>query len=116
MTAGHSSGLQIELNSVTFRRLLRLAAIILLAFLAIYLAANLGLAGVYTYALTHPGCEPAPKRLAGLPEPEVIWLTSADGRSLEAWYYPGRNGAAILVAGGMGGALGDSLPPVEFLV
>jgi hypothetical protein len=94
MTAGHSSGLLIELHSVTSRRILRLAAIILLVLLGIYLAANLGLAWVYTYALTHPGCDPSPKRLAGLPDPEVIWLTSADGRSLQAWYYPGRNGAA----------------------
>src|SRR5512139_975553 len=116
MTAGHSSGLPIELYSVTSRRILRLAAIILLVLLAIYLAANLGLAWVYTYSLTHPGCDPAPERLAGVPDPEVIWLTSADGRSLQAWYYPGRNGAAILVAGGMGGALGDTLPPVAFLV
>ena len=101
---------------MTFRRFLRPAAIILLAFLGIYLAANLGLAGVYTYVLTHPGCDPAPEYVAGLPEPEVIWLTSAEGRSLQAWYYPGKNGGAILVAGGMGGALGDNLPPVEFLV
>ena len=101
---------------MTARRFLRLAVLILVASMAVYLAANLGLAWVYTYFLTHPGCHPAPNKLVGVPEPELIWLTSTDGRSLQAWYYPGSNGAAILAAGGMQGALGDSLPPIEFLV
>lgn len=100
---------------MTSRRFLRLAALTLLISLAVYLAANLSLAWVFSYVLTHPGCNPAPKKLAGVPEPEVIRLTAADGRSLQAWYYPGSNGAAILAAGGMSGALGDSLPPVAFL-
>ena len=116
MTAGPCFGLPVEPNSVRSRRFLRLAVLILLVSVSVYLAANLGLAWVYSYALTHPGCNPAPKKLAALPAPEVIWLTSSDGRSLQAWYYPGSNGAGILAAGGMGGALGDSLPPIEFLV
>ena len=101
---------------VKWRRALRWGAIALASLLGVYLAANLGLAFIYTFILTHPVCIHAPRQIANLPDPQVIWLTSADGRSLQAWYYPGSNGAAILASGGMGGALGESLPPVKFLI
>lgn len=98
------------------QRYARLITIILLFIPVIYLAGNTILAWGYAFALTHPGCNPQPGRLDGLPNPVEIWLTTKGKRQIRAWYYPGRNGAAIITSGGMEGALGQSLPPVEFLV
>ncbi len=56
-------------------------------------------------------------RLAGdLPAPEEVQLLSPDGISLRAWYYPTGNQAAVIAIGGLGGALGRNLPPVEPLL
>jgi dipeptidyl aminopeptidase/acylaminoacyl peptidase len=75
---------------------------------------GLGAAWVYTYALTHPGCnEPSP--VPGLAEPRTIWFDSSDSVRVRAWYYPPKNGAAIVVLGGMDGALGVRYPRVDFL-
>jgi len=52
----------------------------------------------------------------GLPAPQVISLETEDGIHLEAWYYPGTNGRAVVALGGTGGALGDQLPPTGFLL
>ncbi len=71
---------------------------------------------MYAYALTHPACQP-PDRIAGdVPPFTEIFLTSADGVRLRAWYYPTNNGAVILALGGMQGSLGDRLPEVAFLL
>jgi fermentation-respiration switch protein FrsA (DUF1100 family) len=82
----------------------------------IYVVLNTGLAWMYVTYLAHPSCRTNPAHLPNLPAPEEHWLTTYDGLSLRAWYYPSRNGTAILALGGMGGALGDNLPPVDFLV
>ncbi len=101
---------------MTGRRLLRLAQFALVIGLAAYLAINTGLAWMYVNALTHPGCPSPPSPITDLPAPEEYWLETADGLRLRAWYYPSRNGAAIIALGGMGGALGQNLPPVDFLI
>lgn len=98
------------------QRLLRLAAFATLAGILIYLIINTGLAWAYVYALAHPSCQIEPLRHPNLPAPEEHWLKTQDGLSIRAWYYPTRNGAAVLALGGMGGALGNNLPQVDFLV
>lgn len=70
---------------------------------------------IFTYALTHPGCND-PNPIAGLPQPKEHLLRTADGLALRAWYYPSKNKAGIIALGGMGGSLGTNLPPVEILV
>jgi len=97
-------------------RFLRLAAFAALSVVAAWLAISLGLAWFYSYFLTHPGCQASPTQIPDIPAPQEIWLKTADGLSLRSWYYPGQNGMAILTLGGMGGALGENLPPVDFLI
>ena len=87
-----------------------------LAGLLAYLGLNVGLAWTYVYSLTHPGCQQEPAALPDSSPPEEVWLETGDGLSLRSWYYPSRNGAAIISLGGMGGALGQNLPPVDFLI
>lgn len=97
------------------QRLFRLAAFAALAAILVYIIINTGLAWIYVYVLEHPACQEDPQRLFNLPAPEEHWLRTRDGLSLRAWYYPGRNGAAVVALGGLGGALGDNLPQVDFL-
>jgi len=97
-------------------RLLRLTGFACLAGIVAYAGVNIGLAWIYAHALTHPGCRAEPVPLSGVSPPEEVWLETRDGLSLRSWYYPGQNGAAILTLGGMGGTLGESPPPVEFLI
>ncbi len=101
---------------MALQRILRLALSVGLILLAVYLGLTLALAWSFAFALTHPGCDEEPTHLVGVSEPQEVWLTASDGVSLRAWYYPSLNGGAILAAGGMEGALGDRLPPVDFLI
>ncbi len=94
---------------------MRLVRFGLLTLLVAALAVDVTLAWVYMDALTRPGC-PQPRPLADAPAPEEHWLILQDGTRLRAWYYPSSNGAAILALGGLGGSLGDSLPPVDALL
>ncbi|MFM8322620.1 MAG: alpha/beta hydrolase family protein [Chloroflexota bacterium] len=96
-------------------RRLRLARFAVLALLALGFASDAALAGSYVYALGHPGCHD-PRPLVGFPNPSPVTLTTPDGLQLPAWYYPPRNGRVVLALGGPGGALGDNLPPLGFLL
>jgi len=101
---------------VTFHSIFRTVLNISLLLLAIYLGTTLVLGWGYAFALTHPDCNPDPPLMANVSKPEEVWLSSSDGFSLRAWYYPPKNGGAILAAGGISGALGDQPPPVDFLI
>ena len=98
------------------KRIIKLTAFAALSCILAYAVISTGLAWLYAYFLTHPACFSNPSPIPGLPEPEEHWLKTSDGLSLRAWYYPGENGAAIIALDGMGGALGENLPPVEFLI
>ncbi len=100
----------------TRRRLLRISIKAFMAIVTIYVVLNFGIAWLFTFILTHPGCRKAPKPVQGLSAYEEIWLHTDDNLELRAWYYPAQNGAAIMAFGGMGGALGENLPPVGILV
>ena len=73
------------------------------------------LAWLYVFVVTHPGCF-TPRYISGFPFPEEHWITTIDGRSLRLWYYPSRNGAAVIAMGGLDGSLGDALPPIAPLL
>ncbi len=94
---------------------LRLGVFALVAVIAVLIAVDISLAWIYVTALTRPGCA-APTHLDNIDLPEQHWLTIEDGHSLQAWYYPSSNGAAILALGGIGGSLGEVLPPVRPLI
>jgi dipeptidyl aminopeptidase/acylaminoacyl peptidase len=81
-----------------------------------YVVINATLAWTYIYFLAHPTCQVKPETLPNMPAPEEHWLKTYDNLDLRAWYYPARNGVAIIALGGMGGALGDNLPQVDFLI
>ncbi|MBL7161853.1 MAG: prolyl oligopeptidase family serine peptidase [Anaerolineales bacterium] len=96
-------------------KILRLGIYALVALVAALIAVNISLAWVYVSVLTQPGCS-VPQYLDEMDPPEEHWLVTEDGHSLQAWYYPSVNGAAILALGGIGGSLGDVLPPVRPLI
>jgi uncharacterized protein len=83
---------------------------------AAYLLVNTALAWSYVNRLTHPGCPFAAHPVPGPAAPLEISLPAADRRMLRAWHYPGSQPLAILALGGQAGALGQNLPPVEFLI
>ena len=97
------------------RRLLPMTMFVLVAVLAVMLAVDIGLAWMYVRALTHPGCS-SPISIENISDPEVIWLKTEDELHLRVWYYASQNGAAILSLGGVGGSLGQGLPPVNALL
>ena len=94
---------------------IRLGAFTLVSVIATLIAVDFGLGWIYVSALTNPGCI-TPNQLDGIPPPLEHWLATEDGLSLRAWYYPPKNGAAVLALGGISGSLGESLPPVRSLI
>lgn len=98
-----------------YHQILRLSIFALITSLAGYLFLNYALAGIFVYVLTHPICDHHPQSPIGYQSVEY-WLQTEDGLSIKAWYYPSRNGVAILALGGMNGSLGDNLPPTDFLI
>lgn len=100
----------------TRRRILRISIYALLATVTVYLVLNFSLAWLFIFILTHPGCIKVPKPVQGLPAHKEIWLHTDDNLELRAWYYPAENGVVVMVFGGMNGALGENIPPIDFLV
>jgi dipeptidyl aminopeptidase/acylaminoacyl peptidase len=95
------------LKNLRWPRVLRLTVFGVFATL---LALDVGAAWLYVRALTHPACGGNPDALSMHPIPQEIQLKTADGLTLDAWYYPSQNGAAVIMMGGMGGSLGSALP------
>jgi dipeptidyl aminopeptidase/acylaminoacyl peptidase len=97
-------------------RILRLSAFTLGISILFYLIVNIGLARLYVAALTHPGCNPKPTPVQNVTQPEEHIILTADGLHVRTWYYPPQNSAVVIVLGGPSGSLGQSLPPVDFLL
>jgi len=97
------------------KRFFRVFLGVLLLLFFTYILLNFGLAGIFTFFLTHPGCA-HPTPLAEFPLYQEIWLLTSDEHQLKYWYYPPRNGSVIISLGGNGGSLGDTLPKVDFLL
>ena len=97
------------------KRLLRLTLFAATTLAVALSALNFGLAWIMVMAMTQPICK-NPTPVTGWPTPEEHWLPTADGIEIRVWYYPSQNGAAVLAFGGMGGALGERLPPAAFLL
>jgi pimeloyl-ACP methyl ester carboxylesterase len=101
------------MKKIRWRRVLGFSGI---AVILIYFFTNLGLAWAYVSSLTNPGCPVTPPPFANFPTPTAVELTSFDGLSLPARYYPSKNQAAVIALGGIGGAVGAPLPPIEILL
>ena len=98
------------------RRYLRLFAFTIVATLIAYILVNTALAWQFVNALTKPACQHSPRSIEGLPPPTEFWLHTNDGHKLRFWYYPPKNGAVVIMLGGLGGSLGSNLPPADFLL
>jgi dipeptidyl aminopeptidase/acylaminoacyl peptidase len=108
--------MSLESAALKPRRFRRMITVVLISALAAYLLLNTGFAWMYVNGLTKPVCQESNPIIAAAVLPQELWLTTSDNLRLRAVYYPPENGAVILAFGGIGGALGDALPPVRFLL
>lgn len=98
------------------RQVLRIIVFAVLSISLFYISINTGLALIYAYFLTHPGCIESPQPIANVPPAEEHWLPTTDELQIRAWYYPPKNGVVIITSGGQQGALGQNPPPVAGLI
>ncbi|MGD2155960.1 MAG: alpha/beta hydrolase [Anaerolineales bacterium] len=103
------------INKLRRQRTFRLFSFSLLCIFIALIALDLVLSWRYITALIYPGCS-SPHQLQGFGKPEEHYLITEDGLTLRSWFYPGINGAAIISMGGLGGSLGDKIPPVAPLI
>ena len=96
-------------------RVLRLIAFSIFALMSGILCLYFGLAWIIVSGMTYPACQ-NPEQLVGVADPEEHWLFTDDGYEIRVWYYPSKNGAALLSLGGLSGSLGAQLPAMESLV
>ncbi len=104
-----------NMKSLKKNNVLRLIVFLIFALLSGILCLFLGLSWIFVSGMTYPTCRD-PQHLVGLSEPEEHWLSTEDGHEIRVWYYPSKNGAAILSLGGLTGSLGAQLPAVKGLV
>jgi dipeptidyl aminopeptidase/acylaminoacyl peptidase len=93
---------------VRWGRVVRLS---LFTLVLLYVGGNLAAAWIFVGALIYPPC-PSHSPILNFSSPEQLHLQTSEGVLIPAWYYPSQNGAAIIALGGMGGALGHTLPDV----
>jgi alpha-beta hydrolase superfamily lysophospholipase len=98
------------------RKMVSFAIKLLLALLTAILVFTLGFPMIILRMLTRPACVASPNPLSDVTQAEEHWLAVGDGHEIRVWYYPSQNGAAVIAMGGMGGALGQALPPVTPLL
>ena len=89
--------------------------VVFLSIGGVYLGINMGLSWLFMSRFTSPICPPCDSYLENLPG-EIIQIQAQDGRMLPSHYMPPQNGVVVLALGGLCGATGDQLPPVNFLI
>ncbi len=94
----------------------RVARLSIFALVLLLLGLDVSAAWIYVEALTHFPCFSEPPFPDDFPAPEQLELKTEDGILIPAWYFPSQNGAAILILGGPGGAIGGTLPYVTPLL
>jgi uncharacterized protein len=99
----------------TASRVFRITSFALLSLLIIYSLVQYILAWILIESLTHPFCFQNIES-TNLFQHQEVMLHTSDGLILRAWYYPPNNNTTIIALGGLNGALGSNLPPVEFLL
>lgn len=98
-----------------YKRGFGLFLVVISAVLVVLILLDIIIAFTFVSRLTHPHCyEPVPFKQ--LTTHEEHWLHTSDGISIRIWYFPSQNGAAIIVFGGLTGALNISAFPIETLV
>jgi fermentation-respiration switch protein FrsA (DUF1100 family) len=94
---------------------IRLIALSFFSFFLVMLLIDIVIAWEFVSRLIYPPClEPTPT--LELTDYQEHFLTTQDGISIRIWYYPSQNGAAIIVFGGLTGALGIRNFPIETLL
>lgn len=83
------------------------------ALMAGWLTFIFGLAGTYSYKLTHPVC---PAEANSRTDFEPVNLTMNDGVTLKGWWQAPQNGAVILLMGGSGANADAMLEDADFLI
>lgn len=65
----------------------------------------------------HPEREPEALSVAraSLPDAVAVTFTTSDAIAIEGWYAPGKNGAAVVLAGGVGARRSELLPEAKLL-
>jgi fermentation-respiration switch protein FrsA (DUF1100 family) len=101
------------MKPIRWRRVIGLTT---LSLVLIAVSLDILLAWIYVWALTRPGCPTVPQLPKDTRALEQVHLPTSDGRQIPAWYFPTKNGAAVVALGGSGGALGAGLPPIENLL
>ncbi len=96
------------------RRFLRFLLFGVITFLVLFIIIDVSLAWIFVGGIAYPKCS-TPQPMPNISF-EEHWLPTADGAEIRIWYYPAKNGAAILVFGGVTGSLGESIPPVRALL
>jgi fermentation-respiration switch protein FrsA (DUF1100 family) len=102
----------LQLFEIRWARVVKLTIYILVVLL---IFGDVGLAYYYVDKLTRRECIPVPQLPSELPKPEIHHVTTVDELTIEVWYYPSKNGAAIITLGGPG-SLGGNLPPVSHIL
>jgi len=97
------------------QRNIRLISLAFFLSILLMLSVDITMAWEFVSRLIYPSClNPTPT--SELPNYQEHFLTTPDGISIRIWYYPSQNGAAIIVFGGLTGALGIQTFPIEKLV
>ena len=91
----------------------RFALRLVFALAAAWVILMTGMSALYTDKLLRPACHRADA--AFLPGAELITLAPSAGLTLSGWWLPPKNGAVILLVGGLGASRETMLPEARFL-
>ena len=91
----------------------RFAFRLVFALAAAWVILMAGMSTLYTEKLLRPDCYRADAVF--LPNAEPITLTPPEGFTLSGWWLPPKNGAVILLVGGLGASRDTMLPEAQFL-
>ena len=94
---------------------IKLASFSSCLFFLIICLVGLGVSWRFISTLIHPDCKNS-QPLKSLPDPEEHWLSTLDGYKIKSWFYPPKNGAVIMVLGGLDGSLEISNLPLNALL
>ncbi len=97
----------------SLRYYLRLGGFGLSALLVALAAVDLAIGWTLMALLISPPCIPPPE----IPQQyEEYWLPTQDDLQIRSWYKPSKNGSAVIIMGGISGALGNRIPIAQPLI
>jgi len=102
-------------NPDFYKRILRSIGLIIILIIIILLIIDLFSAWLFINELIYPVCL-KPSNPFENHKPEEYLLRTKDGIMIQIWYFPSKNGSAIIELGGLTGSLGAQTFPVEELL